>query len=346
MISDPRHRALHRQLWIDTVRTELDKAISPDELERSIKLQTLARMSGQADSFGKLAALPPERQAFELLRAGLSGPLSVAALSALERRGYPQQEMSIPEDWLACGAIVNAALNWCGFDILRSAVVGFYLDYWESIPHTKARWPATLGIWFGGFTAVTVDGAARKQIGFEPGSSIEGRITKECEKVARNLWDFVTSRSISYDHIKRKKAKHPPVGDHPQHTQGVRSQFDREVFLLYLTHEGKLSEPGDGRPRQTPWGCRIEVPGSFHEWVYCADCGRTHTHELLGQACRRCGEIVGPRANVLIKKHWQPPYVAGPEGAPVKDVVRRASAEDTALNWHLPGVAAAPEGRK
>ena len=88
-----------------------------------------------------------------------------------------------------------------------AAVVGFYLDYWESQRQTKARWPATIGIWFGGFNVVTVDGAVRRQIGFEAGSDVEVGITEVCKRVARNLWDFITSRSISYETIKRRQAR-------------------------------------------------------------------------------------------------------------------------------------------
>jgi hypothetical protein len=69
-------------------------------------------------------------------------------------------------------------------------------------------------------------------------------------------------------------------------------------------------------------GYRVEVPGKFHEFVYCAKCGDLHRHDLLGQACRECGETVGPRTNVRIEKYWHHPYLAGPPGAPIKEVVR------------------------
>lgn len=208
-----------------------------------------------------------------------------------------------------------------GDDAAPAAVVAFYLDYWQKVP-TGTRWPATIGIWFGGYTCLTVDRAVRTQVGIESSTSIDAAITEECERVARNLWDFITMRSIRYDRIKRKPARHPLKGERPHHTQGLHSQLAREVFHLYLVHDAKVSEPGDV-PKGAPlWGYRIEVPGVFHFWVYCARCGDVHRHDLLGSACRKCGEVVGPRANVRIEKRWHPPYHVGPEGAPIKEVVR------------------------
>lgn len=204
-----------------------------------------------------------------------------------------------------------------------AAVVSFYLDYWvPPVIPTAVRCPATLAVWFGGFTFVTVDNTIRTQFGIEPMSSTEKTFTELCKRVSRNLWDFITMRTIRYDHIRRKPAKHPLVGERPQHTQGLHSQLDREVFHLYLARETNVSEDPTGKAHRPLWGYRIEVPGVFHEWVYCAQCGRTHTHELLGKPCRTCGDVVGPRTNVRVEKYWHGPHLKGPEGAPIKDVVR------------------------
>ena len=54
MISDPRHRAQHHQLWIDKVRTEMDKSFSPADFERMVKMETLARLSGPQSSSEKI----------------------------------------------------------------------------------------------------------------------------------------------------------------------------------------------------------------------------------------------------------------------------------------------------
>lgn len=202
-----------------------------------------------------------------------------------------------------------------------AAAVAFYLDYWQP-GQPGTRWPATIGVWFGGYTGLTMDHAVRAQLGVQSGSDAEVDFTDECKRIARNLWDFITSRSIRYDQIMRMPAKHPLKGERPRHVQGLHSQLQREVFLLYLTHNARVSEPGNSRTSPPQWGYRIEVLGAFHHWLYCARCGDVHRHDLLGSACRKCGEIVGPRANVRVEKYWHPPYLVGPEDAPEKDVVR------------------------
>jgi hypothetical protein len=104
----------------------------------------------------------------------------------------------------------------------------------------------------------------------------------------------------------------------------LRAEFDREVFLLYLSHSSSLQDDEAKRPKpmQGGWGYRVEVPGKFHEFVYCAACGDLHRHDLLGRECRKCGKTVGPRTNLRIEKYWHHPYLAGPPDAPIKEVVR------------------------
>lgn len=203
-----------------------------------------------------------------------------------------------------------------------AAVICFYLDQWITLPQTGTRFPGKICVWFGGFVRGTMDIAVAKQIGIEIGSPMQASITEECKRVARNLWDFVTMRSINYDRIKRKPAKHPLRADRPQHIQGLHSPLAREVFRLYLTHDAELSESGDTRSPASPLAFRTPVPGKFHHHVYCASCGDQHRHDLLGSPCRQCGKIVGPRTNVRVEKYWHHPYLMGPEGAPIKEVVR------------------------
>ena len=203
-----------------------------------------------------------------------------------------------------------------------AAVVCFYLDYWQTTNRGGARSPATIGIWFGGLNVLTVDRAARSQIGFESASEIEEGITNACLRVARNLWDFVTSRSIRYEQVQRKPLRH--TGTSPGRISEAQSNSDRQVSILFISRDSKspVSESKTDRPTPRPWDHQIEIPGTFHEFVYCAKCGDLHRHDLLGQACRKCGEMVGPRINLRVEKYWHSPYVKGPEGTPLKNVVR------------------------
>lgn len=202
-----------------------------------------------------------------------------------------------------------------------AAVVCFYLDYWQTNNRGGARCPATIGIWFGGLNVLTVDRAARIQIGFEPESEIENGITKACLRVARNLWDFVTSRSIRYEQVQRKQ-RH--IGTSAGRISEAQSKPDREVSLLFISRDTKtpMNENTIDRPPLRPWDHQVEILGTFHEFVYCAKCGDLHRHDLLGQACRKCGEVVGPRINLRVEKYWHSPYIKGPEGTPLKNVVR------------------------
>ena len=394
MNSDPRHRAQFRQLWIDKVRDQLDKASTSRQLDYGIKFAALALLTGIDRE--RIPALPPEELAIQLQQHDLVDPLPVVAMRALKTRGYPQRELTIAKDWLACHVRVGAALTWSSVNILRSpdtqimllddrtgtevahskngaitaaelqhlphnpcliefyrpieiaefvkrgvrvravgfqaigdtdapaAAVCFYLDYWDSSSRTGARWPATIDIWFGGFNVVNIDEAARIQIGFPGGSVVEAAITEVCKQVARNLWDFVTSRSIRYEQVRcrpvRRSAHHVGAKRDPEN----HSDLERQVTLLFLSRDSISPglENGDSRVERRPWDHRIEIPGTFHEYVYCAKCGDLHRHDLLGQGCRKCGEIVGPRANLRVEKYWHSPYVKGPESAPLKDVVR------------------------
>lgn len=203
-----------------------------------------------------------------------------------------------------------------------AAVVSFYLDYWQTTTQDGGRFPATICTWFGGFCLTMIDTSVRVQIGFERGSQLETLITDACIRIARNLWDFVTSRSIRYEHVQRKPRHHCGSTSGREHVP--QSIADREVSLLFINHDTKLPADDSKADRQPllPWDHRIEIPGTFHEFVYCAKCGDLHRHDLLGQACRKCGEVVGPRINLRVEKYWHSPYIKGPEGTPLKNVVR------------------------
>lgn len=392
---DSIHRAKHRQLWFDKVRSDLDRLTAPADMERTLKMGALNGLKGgDVSSFQRIMNLSQNALGLEFVKYDLTDPLPVIALRALKAQGYPQRELSAA-DVPRVDAKVSAALNWCSYDILHNpatrimllddrtaksvadsknnpitatelqhlphnpcviefyrpieigeeihrglrvravgfealgnadvpaAVVSFFMDYWvpAAIPD-GARSPATIAVWFGGFTSVTIDNVIRSQFAMEPLSDREKAVTELCQKVSRNLWDFITMRTIRYDSIHRKSAKHPLEENRPRHVQGLRSQLDREVFHLYLIRETKVSKDPDGRPHEPLWGYRIEVPGVFHEWIYCARCRHVHKHELVGQPCRTCGEVVGPRANIWVQKYWHRAHLRGPEGAPIKEVVR------------------------
>lgn len=398
MVNDPRHRAQHRQLWIDRVRDKLENTGLAADIDRLARTDILASLLGPGSLPG-IESLPPAELALQFQKHGLNRPLADLALRALEAHGYPERELT-PADWTACQAHVFGALDWAGFNILRNpesrvmllddrtakaladsrndeitaaelqhlphnpcliefyrpitiaenvqngvrlrgvgfqalgtatapvAVAGFYLDCWETAK--GVLWPATIAVWFGGFNIARFDEAANRAIGIRPGQHPETDTALRLAtlRVARNLWDFVTSRSIQYERVKRKRPPNPPSPPdpacevRPSHVQGRHSPADREVFLLYLSHASATREEPAQTSKPMQWGYRVEVPGKFHQYVYCAACGDLHRHDLLGQPCRKCGQTVGPRANLRIEKYWHHPYLAGPRDAPIKDVVR------------------------
>ena len=122
MISDPRHRAHHHQLWIDKVRAELDDAISPAEFEWNLKIDALHTLLGGIDiaARDRLFNRPRDQLALAFSQYGLADPLRVAALKTLKAKGYPQRGLTA-DDWPACEAKVGYALSWCAYDILRSS---------------------------------------------------------------------------------------------------------------------------------------------------------------------------------------------------------------------------------
>lgn len=137
----------------------------------------------------------------------------------------------------------------------------------------------------------------------------------------RNIWDFITSRNIDYDLVTRGLKNMAGIRRY-QHLQGKLHHGPRVFKTIKVNRTEKKYEKEDdcGLGKQTKPGMKEKIPASFHKWVYCADCGRTHRHDLIGSPCRRCKKQVGPFSNVEIKKWWHDEYWRG-EG-PIKPIVR------------------------
>jgi len=136
----------------------------------------------------------------------------------------------------------------------------------------------------------------------------------------RNIWDFVTSRNIDYEIVERGTKDLSGLRRY-QHIQGKMHVGPRMFKVLKVNKRVERSETSNiGQGNATILGYKEHVPGSFHKWIYCRACERTHRHDLIGKPCRRCGQIVGPVANIEIKKWWHEDYWRG-EGE-LKEVVR------------------------
>jgi len=133
----------------------------------------------------------------------------------------------------------------------------------------------------------------------------------------RNLYDFIANRNFSYERKERKVKKN--IGQKPKHKNGIGSTMHREYKVVVVDRTVELTENGNAR-RPLQIEGKYHVPGCFHRWVYCKTCKRTHRHDLLGKPCRKCGDVVGPRANVIVEKYWHPPHWKG-EGTE-KQVIR------------------------
>ena len=140
-------------------------------------------------------------------------------------------------------------------------------------------------------------------------------------KVAgRNLYDFVTSRSFDYetrarrahDFSKFRRYKHAMKAS-------MLSLRHYKMVAVNRTVESSSTDKRSQEIEASPY--QVKVPGAFHRWVYCQDCGRVHRHDLIGQPCRDCKQQVGPTANIRVEKYWHPPYTRG-HGGPTKREVR------------------------
>jgi len=141
----------------------------------------------------------------------------------------------------------------------------------------------TASAWFGGFQVGNIDDAAYKQIGIERGSITASGMMIALQRVARNLWDFVTSRSIHYERIERKPLKSTKEERSQQPTVNL-PLLDRELAFLYLEKNARSANKETERCNESTLSYWIEVLGSFHAMVYCAKCNDVHRHDLLGQA--------------------------------------------------------------
>jgi len=135
----------------------------------------------------------------------------------------------------------------------------------------------------------------------------------------RNIWDFVTSRNIDYETYQRG-GKHLNKLRTFQHLQGERFLGPRVFKILKVNKHIRKPEESTGVKQAVALGYREHVPAKFHKWVYCRACDRVHRHDLIGKSCRRCQQLVGPIANIVIKKWWHEDYWRG-EG-PIKNVIR------------------------
>lgn len=159
-------------------------------------------------------------------------------------------------------------------------------------------------------------------------SSVEGtyKIADENKYLSAigRLWDFVTSRNLDYELVKRKRSRVSYLEKQYTHSQG-KNAVVRQVFTLGMNRTIKLPEDPEMRGGQkgSDWGHQIYVPGAFHRWVYCDNCGDVHRHDLIGQPCRDCGKEVGPRKNIRVEKYWHAPHFKGPKDAPVKPAIRQ-----------------------
>lgn len=147
---------------------------------------------------------------------------------------------------------------------------------------------------------------------------------KEYAEALGRLWDFVTCRNISYEVVRRRSGRLKVLDGRYSHQQGKNSIAIRQVVILGVNRVVKISDPDDEHKPgpQHEWAFRSLVPGAFHRWVYCQKCGDVHRHDLIGCPCRKCGEVVGPRANLRIEKYWHEPYYRGPVDATIKETVR------------------------
>ena len=148
----------------------------------------------------------------------------------------------------------------------------------------------------------------------------------EHKRAIARLWDYITSRNLSYEIVNRKRSRIKLLESKYTHKQGKKSVV-RQVFDLSVNRTIPL--PADPAERErfggVDWSNRIYIPGAFHRWVYCEKCGRLHRHDLIGQPCRNCGEVVGSRKNIRVEKYWHAPHWKGREAAPAKEVIRHVT---------------------
>lgn len=237
------------------------------------------------------------------------------------------------------------AVKAVGVAFYKNVANGCYSVIWyreqQKIPGVEEKVDSMMSATFcpvANLHRVIFDGASRESLGLEPEDSktnISGFFMGDEERLevfnrqfneareqllvkTRNIWDFITSRNIDYDVVQRSKRDHAKVRRY-KHLQGKMLMGPRVFKMLKINKTIKRPEfsPPDAA---TGLGYRELIPGAFHKWVYCRACGRVHRHDLIGQPCRNCKKVVGPTANIEIKKWWHEEYWRG-EGE-VKSIVR------------------------
>jgi hypothetical protein len=136
------------------------------------------------------------------------------------------------------------------------------------------------------------------------------RFIGEVEVAAKNLYDFLTSRTFDYVECRRPPKDLTKIKRF-RHLQGGAAAGIREYRRIRINKEVVKDRPGGEPPEWIGQPTRVEMPGVFHRWFYCRACGDCHRHDLLGAPCRKCGTKVGPTANLRIERYWHPPHVRG-----------------------------------
>lgn len=151
---------------------------------------------------------------------------------------------------------------------------------------------------------------------------------RQLEIKSRNIWDFVTSRNISYESCERPSRDWSAKIKKYKHLQGRMDLGPRTFRVLSVNKDIVTYPPGTGQT--TSLGDRQHVPGHFRKLVYCKRCHGLHRHDLIGMPCRKkCQNLglseqellVGPADNITVEKFWVEDYWRGPEDGPVKQVV-------------------------
>jgi hypothetical protein len=136
---------------------------------------------------------------------------------------------------------------------------------------------------------------------------------------SRNIWDFATCRNIDYE-VRHRGQINCSASNRPKHLRSRVKLIRREYRIVKV--EGKTTRYGGMAGNHNTLEYQISIPGTFHKWIYCKECGDTHRHDLIGCPCRKCGLQVGPIANITIKKFWHGPHLRGPADAPFVETAR------------------------
>jgi hypothetical protein len=136
---------------------------------------------------------------------------------------------------------------------------------------------------------------------------------------SRNLWDFVTCRNIDYE-VRHRGQINCTDSSRPKHLRSKVKLIRREYRIVKV--EGKTTRYDGVAGNHNTLEYQISIPGTFHKWIYCKECGDIHRHDLIGCPCRKCGLQIGPIANITVKKFWHGPHLRGPADAPFVETAR------------------------